>query len=467
MDPVIEQLIWSMLGGGQDQLGSEDDLFKGLGYREDAIADVFKLAGIYPEDLLGQPDPPERPDPTMAPILPEFTPYESDLLGSYAGNPIISEAIQGMQATGDDPITAARAIQDRYMNATPEEQAQLAAFLPQNEHQDDVDWSQVSSLLSSVGPELQKEERNQADYDRLMSQYDQENAVYQGQVDEYNRYYTDQPVSEVLFGGDPRAAREGFASELRDEAGFKRYDGSAFGGASGDILEEIANMAFTQAGEQFVPSQFSQDNEQRLALAYALINGDPAALQEALSAPGAAAPEINPEFFQWSEDRMREAADRDTLARKRAAERGPDHLTGAFSGATLAARNDAPERIVSPNNGVDERVQGLMPANYGSAQYFRSRGAGPDYGIAQALGSSSSLRNRAEPVSRSSGRTPSRRSEPTRPRPQAQQPSSVSRRVERENDRLNDRMQDFVKRIIASRQRSNSGMTRQKANSIR
>jgi hypothetical protein len=124
---------------------ADSDMWKGLGYREDSLADILKIMGIYPEDLLGLP-----PEPTM----PEGGRYESDFVNLYGGNRTIT--------------TAASLIEQGVM---PREAARQAIEATGVEGDED----EVAELASQFATQFQEQTRKQGEYDRQMSAYEQYN----------------------------------------------------------------------------------------------------------------------------------------------------------------------------------------------------------------------------------------------------------------------------------------------------
>lgn len=167
-------------GSGPDFLSETKNPYDTLGWREGAVSDVFRTAGIYPEDLLGLPQAPEQPE------FPEI--YQSDVAGMYANNPLIQEwqaAVQG----GMDPIRATAVVR-QMVTDNPE----LSQFVPKGVTTDQMgtpkeydDWGQFSTTVEKIAQDQNRTGR--------------EMGQYQAQVDEYNRYY--QPTSEFELLGSP------------------------------------------------------------------------------------------------------------------------------------------------------------------------------------------------------------------------------------------------------------------------
>lgn len=167
-------------GSGPGYLTAEENPYARLGQREGAITDIFKTAGIYPEDLLGLPEAPEQPD------APDF--YQSDVAPLYASNPLM-QAAQELLGEGMDPISVTRAIQTKVAETPELEQYVPRGFSagPGGAQQEYADWGSFGETLNRIATDNQRSSREQGQY--------------QSQVDAYNQYF--QPQSEFDLMGSP------------------------------------------------------------------------------------------------------------------------------------------------------------------------------------------------------------------------------------------------------------------------
>lgn len=238
-------------GSGSGFLGAKGDPWKQMGYREDVISDLFRMSGIYPEDLLNLPGAPEKPGD-----MPVYQPaYQSDLRGVYATNPLVAEMFRDIEA-GADPSSAATAALARFQANPSQYQGAIPGRVQyQNEYGMQLDTPEIVSdaaaaqqflpdLAQSFATDVSKEKRENSE---AMAAYELARQKYDQQAEEYFRY--NNPTSGLYDLGDPTfeqfAKMTGVSKALGQVPTKVTYDraGSEAAGRRLDAADKLAGIA--------------------------------------------------------------------------------------------------------------------------------------------------------------------------------------------------------------------------------
>lgn len=222
VDPAILDFMVAanQYGSGPGYRSSDfTDEAKKLNY----IQDLFYTGNFDLNDLLGIGPAPQDPG-----LMPQYTGFQNDLAGVYAGNPVFSRAFAEIDAGNDPYATAAGIISDAGQPDTPEQ------YLPMSSDpmQPGVDQAEVERVLTAYAENRQRALREQSEY---AGQLDQWQAA-RDQFDVYNN-----PMSELQLRGSPSVDQD--IEALRAQVDPRTYRGSRFLSGPGEGFLDPRNTA--------------------------------------------------------------------------------------------------------------------------------------------------------------------------------------------------------------------------------